>query len=99
MKGLSLPSNVTYYLIITLIVIAAIAGLVYYYCPTCFGGARYDMLMRKGCIELIKDCNEDLNQIIVEGKRPYTLQELCQLNGIQDPNKCRSACGCIVTTI
>ena len=99
MKGLSLPSNVTYYLIITLIVIAAIAGLVYVYCPTCFGGERYDMLMRKGCIELIKDCSIEPSQIIVENDKPYTLQKLCELNGIQDPDKCRSACGCIVTTI
>lgn len=99
MKGISLPSNISVYLIITLMVIAVIVTFVYMYCPTCFGGERYDMLMRKGCLDLIKDCNENLNQIIVENKREYTLQELCNLNGIADENKCRSACGCIVSTI
>ncbi|MCX6821447.1 MAG: hypothetical protein NTW30_01580 [Candidatus Aenigmarchaeota archaeon] len=98
MKGQSLPSNIAVYLVITIIVIAAIVSFVYFYCPNCFGGERYDMLMRKGCLDLIKNCNEDLSQITVENKREYTLQELCNLNGISDENKCRSACGCIVST-
>ena len=89
--------NVAIYLIITLIVIAAIIVVFFLNRPE---DENYFYLMRLGCLELIKNCDKDLDQIQVEGnKRMYNLQELCEFNGIYDEISCKKACNCIIATV
>jgi competence protein ComGC len=89
MKATALPSNLMVYLAITVIVIAVVVILMLLYTP----GENYLLLMKKGCLELIKDCNKDLDTIIIENEKPYSLGELCSLNNIKSEN-CAKSCGC-----
>ncbi len=90
MKAISLPSNVMVYLGITLIIVIAVVIFMLLNGPP---NEDYYFLMKKGCLELIKDCNKAPSTIMIENKKLYTLEELCNLNNVK-PENCAKSCGC-----
>jgi len=93
MKGITLPSNVMVYLIITILVISAVVIYVLEYYPN---EEDYYFLLKSGCVELARNCdNPNWQNIVIEGKiKSYTMAELCTLNNIKTLENCKKSCGC-----
>jgi len=92
--GISLTTNTLVYLIIGILILGAVVAIL-----ILFGQEetpKWDVMYRNSCLELLTNCDQDLNNVGVEsGGTFYTLREICTKLGMND-DECKENCGCVV---